>query len=115
MSVATLTKPGSTLVFPAAAVEARLRAALLKWVDSTGAMHGITLPTTTAGKYAAYIHLDSLGVVDLLCDVEPIVGFDLKDSIVRSGGYHSIDQAIGHVLPRIEAAWQRHSTKGVKK
>ena len=115
MAVATITKPGSTVAFPAAAVEAKLRGALLESVKSTAALHGITLPATTAGQYAASVHLDSLGVVDLLCDAEPIVGVQLKDSIVKSGGYHSINEAISHVMPRIESAWQKHASKGAKK
>jgi len=115
MAVATVTKPGCAFAFPAAAVEAKLRDALLDSVKSTAAMHGIVLPATTADQYAAAAHLDSLGVVDLLCDVEPIVGFQLKECIVKSGGYNSINEAISHVMPRIELAWQKHSNKGAKK
>jgi hypothetical protein len=84
-------------------------------VKSTAALHGTILPATTADQYAASVHLDSLGVVDLLCDTEPIVGVELKDSIVKSGGYHSINEAISHVMPRIESAWQKHAGKGAKK
>src|ERR1700730_8936418 len=110
MAVATVTEPTSTVAFPASAVEAKLRGGLLDWVKSTAALHDIALPPTTAGQYAASVHLDSLGVVDLLCDAEPIVGFQLKDSIVKSGGYHSINDATSHVMPRIESAWQKHET-----
>lgn len=115
MAVATITKPGGSVTFPVAAVEAKLRGTLMDSMKSTAALHGIALPTTTAGQYAASVHLDSLGVVDLLCDVEPIVGFELKESIVKSGGYNSINEAISHVMPRIEAAWQKHASKGAKK
>jgi hypothetical protein len=115
MAVLTTTKPSTTVVFPTAAVEGKLRSALLDSVKSTAALHDIALPNTTAGQYSAAVHLDSLGVVDVLCDVESIVGFPLKDSIVKSGGYNSIDEAIGHVMPRIEAAWQKQASKGAKK
>jgi hypothetical protein len=115
MAVATITKPGRAVAFPAAAIEAKLRGALLVSVKSTAALHGTALPATAAGLYAASVHLDSLGVVDLLCDVEPIVGFQLNDSIVKSGGYHSINEAITHVVTRIESAWQKHANKGAKK
>jgi hypothetical protein len=115
MTVATITKPSTTASFPAAAVEAKLRGALLDSVKSIAAMHGIALPATTAGQYATSVDLDSLCVVDLLCEVEPIVGFELKDSIVKSGGYHSVNEAISHVMPRIESAWQKHANKGAKK
>lgn len=115
MAVATITQPAGAVTFPAAAVEVKLRGALLESVKSTAALHGIALPTTTAGQYAASVHLDSLGVVDLLCDVEPIVGFPLKDSIVKSGGYHSINEAISHVMPRVNSAWQKHASQEDKK
>ena len=115
MAVATITKSGSAVAFPAAAVEAKLRSALLESVKSTAALHGVALPATTAGQYALSVHLDSLGVVDLLCDAEPILGIELKDSIVKSGGYHSINEAISHVMPRIESAWRKNAGKGAKK
>jgi acyl carrier protein len=75
----------------------------------------LALPDTTAGQYAAVVQIDSLCAVELLCEVEPIIGFELKDSIVRSGGYRSINEAISHVMPRIEAAWHKHAKKGAKK
>jgi hypothetical protein len=115
MTGATTTKLTGTLTFPAAAVEAKLRASLLDSIKSTAALQGIALPVTITGQYAATVHLDSLGVVDLLCDVEPILGFQLKDSIVKSGGYHTINDAIGDVMPRIESAWKKHVSKGGKK
>jgi hypothetical protein len=115
MEVGTKTAPGSTSIFPATSVEAALREALLESVKSTASLHGIALPPTKAAQYVAPVHLDSLDVVDLLCVVEPIVGFELKDSIVKSGGYNSINEAISHVMPRIESAWQKHASKGAKK
>jgi hypothetical protein len=61
------------------------------------------------------VHVDSLGVVDLLCEVEPIVGFELKDSIIKAGGYNSIDEAVTQVMPRIRSAWEKHMSKGNRK
>jgi|SRR5258708_2449883 hypothetical protein len=114
MAVATIAKPGSTADFPATAVEAKLRSALLDFMQSTAAMQGLALPATAAGQFAAPVHLDSLGVVDVLCEIEPILGFELKDSIVKSGGYNSIDEAIGHLKPQIESVWQKQASKGAK-
>jgi hypothetical protein len=115
MAVATITKPGSTAAFAAAAVEAKVRCGLLDFAISTAAMHGVTLPATTAGQCAASVNLDSLGVVELLCEIEPIIGFELKDSIVKSGGYKSVDEAVSRIMPRIESAWQKHTNKDAKK
>lgn len=113
-TTSTIAKPAAA-AFPAAAVGAKLRSALLDFVKSTAALHGIALPPGTTNQYSAAVHLDSLSVVDVLCDIEPIVSFPLKDSIVKPGGYGSIDEAIAHVLPRIEAAWKKHAGIGAKK
>ena len=110
-----VTKPGSTTGFPGVNVEATLRGALLDSIKSTAPLQGISLPSTTAAQYAVSVHLDSLEVVSLLCEVEPIVGLELKDSLVKTGGYRSIDEAIGHLMPRIEATWRKHESTGGKK
>lgn len=46
------------------------------------------------------ITIDSLIVVELLITVEPILGFELKDGVVREGRYVYVDKAIKHLLPR---------------
>ena len=46
-------------------------------------------------------------VVAILCAVEPIVGFELSESVVRAGGYTSIDNALGQLLPRLEKEWTK--------
>jgi hypothetical protein len=44
-------------------------------------------------------------VVAILCAVEPIVGFELPESVVRTGGYDSAESALAQLLPRIEKEW----------
>ena len=115
MVTTTIEKPAATGTFPATAVEEKLRSALLATVKSITAMQDVALPEAPAAQYAVAVHLDSLGVVELLCEIDPIVGFELKDSVVRSGGYRSVNEAVGHLMPRIEAAWNRNASKGGKK
>jgi hypothetical protein len=114
MSTETLLVPSSNPAFPAAAVEAKLRERLIDLVDGTASMTGITLSNDLAAKCKAVIQIDSLDVVDVLCAVERVVGHELKDSIVRAGGYQSIEEALGHVMPRIEKSWNKHQEKGSK-
>lgn len=111
MPVDTIIKPGTTTVFPKAAVEAKLRDALLASASSDAMMKGINLPADVAGQAAASVRFDSLDVVSLLCDIEPIVGFELKDHLVRAGGYNSVNQAMDHLMPRIEKAWEKNGGK----
>jgi hypothetical protein len=114
-STDTLVKAGTTVSFPLAAVEAKLREELLGVAESAAAMHSITLPTDPAAQCATAVQLDSLAVVDILLSVEDIVGCTLKDQIVKAGGYSSVNAAIEHLTPRIKSAWDKHVAKGSKK
>ena len=40
---------------------------------------------------------------------------DVGTSIVKAGGYKSINDAVGHLMPRIETAWTKHGSAGGKK
>lgn len=111
----TLVKTGTAAGFPLAAVEAKLREELLGVAASAAEMNSITLPADTAAQCAASIQLDSLAVVDVLLSVEGIIGCELKDHIVKAGGYASVNAAIGHLTPRIKSAWEKHAAKGSKK
>lgn len=115
MAVDTIVKSAPSKVFPEAGVEARLRDLLLDAVTADAQRKGIALPADKPGKYAVSIRLDSLGVVDLLCGLEPVVGFELKESLVKVGGYKSINDAVGHLMPRIATAWTKHGSAGGKK
>jgi hypothetical protein len=116
MTAATITKSGVTApAFPKAEVRAKLKEVLLAAVQSEAALKNIALPADAAGQSAAAVRLDSLDVVSLLCDIEPIVKFELKDSLVRTGGYGSINQAMDHLMPRLEKAWDINASKGAKK
>jgi acyl carrier protein len=104
----TITKPAGTgTAFPEVEVEAKLKEVLLEAAQSHAAMKGIALPADSAGQASAAVRLDSLDVVSLLCDIEPILDIELKDSLVRSGGYYSVNQAMDHLMPRIKKAWEK--------
>jgi acyl carrier protein len=115
MAIDTITKPETTTTFPKVAVEAKLRDALLESAKSDALLKEIALPADPVGQAAATVRLDSLDVVSLLCEIEPIVGFELKDHLVRAGGYNSVNQAMDHLMPRIETAWEKNGNKGGKK
>ena len=88
----------------------RQRAAeLIEAIKAEASIRGVSLPADMA---KAGISIDSLVVVSILCTVEPIVGFELPESVVRAGGYVSVESALGHLLPRIEQQWIKR--KGAK-
>lgn len=114
--MAVSTKTGSTTkVFPKAAIEARLRSDLLKAVAAEAFIKGISLPAGATAQSGTAIQIDSLVAVSLLVAVEPTLGFKLQDSVVKSGGYTSVNHAIGELMPRIEKAWDKRVGNGVKK
>lgn len=116
MSVATLPLPVSGIgLFPAAEVEACLRKALTDAIVSEASMKSIAMPGTPAEQMAMRYQIDSLTVVELLCAADKVAGFELKQNLVRPGGYESVNEAIHHLMPRIEAAWKKHKNKGGKK
>lgn len=98
--------------FPTAAVQACLSKELIAAVQSIAAVKGMKLPAATSAVAGAAIDVDSLVVVSILCAVEPIIGMELPESVVRTGGYSSVQSAIDHMVPCIEAHWA--SKKGVK-
>ncbi len=109
----TVAPPLPTIApFPRGAVEAGLRGELIEAVKIEASIRGISLPAAPAQITKAAVHVDSLVVVSVLCAVEPIVGFELPDSVVRAGGYASVESALGHMLPRIEKEYMNR--KGAK-
>ena len=111
MTVTAATKPAS-IAFPKAAVEARLRSDLLKSVAVDASLKSIPWPASAAAQSATSIQIDSLVVVSLLCAVEPLLGFELQDSIVKQGGYTSVNHAVELLMPRIEKVWAKNGPKG---
>lgn len=99
--------PPTSVAFPAAAVEARLRDELIEAVKSEASIKGIALPSAPGAIAKTAFQVDSLVVVDILCAVEPIVRFELPESVVRAGGYDSVESALAHLLPRIEKQWTK--------
>ena len=104
-----INSPTTTTLFPTAAVEAGLRAELVEALKAEAAIKGITLPAAAVAIASTSFQLDSLVVVSILCLIEPIVGFELSEGVVRPGGYSSVDSAISQLLPKIEAEWKKHN------
>src|SRR3954471_15358936 len=103
--ISTVTK--ACITFPALAVEASLKAELLSLGEMLAGMEGKTFPTSLSSAMQDPCSLDSLAVVDILCALDELVGFDLPDRVVRAGGYESIGEALEHLMPRIEKEWQK--------
>ena len=102
----TITPPAPTIAqFPVAAIDACLRGELIEAVKAEASIKGVSLPAAAAQIAKTAFQVDSLVVVSILCAVEPIIGFELPDSVVRVGGYVSVESALGHLLSGIEKEW----------
>lgn len=98
----------SSPVYPADALAGRLRDELVEAAQAVGRRRGLTLPPTPDEIADFPMEIDSLGVVEVLCALDDIVPFQVDESVVRAGGYGSINEAIRHVVGRIERAWLKH-------
>jgi hypothetical protein len=101
--------------FPAAEIEASLRKELLQAAESIAQLSGEVLPAGKAQQSSMSVQLDSLLVVNIVLTVEPIMGFPVKEHVVKAGGYSSVDDALGDLLPKLEKEWTKHNNKGGKK
>jgi hypothetical protein len=95
-----------TKPFPVKAVSACLLAELTSLAESEFALQGVTPPADPITLLTTKIRLDSLTVVDVTLALEDILGFEPKN-IVKTGGYDSIQAALDHMMPRLEAAWKK--------
>ena len=107
--VVTLAHPTTTAAFPRAQVEACLRFELTAAAEMEAGLRGLPWPQDASAQSTVSIHVDSLVVVGILCAVEPVLQLELPESVVRSGGYRSINQAIIHLLPGIQEEWRKRN------
>lgn len=98
-------KASTKTLFPATEIRACLQAELIRVVESHAEILEIPLPTAPAAIIMTPFSIDSLDAVEILCKVDELVGFDLPQTIVHTGGYDSIEHAIHHLMPGIEKAW----------
>ncbi len=105
MSIDLSSKAKLKPAFPAAEIRACLQEELINIVESRAGLLGQPLPSAPAAIVIAPFPIDSLDLVEILCKVDELVGFDVPQSVVRAGGYDAIDKAIEHLMPRIGKVW----------
>ena len=115
MSVISEQAPKAGTAFPRADIEACLRDELSRIAKEDAALTGRILPTEASALSHTSMQLDSLRVVSILCRLDELLGFEVKDRVVQHGGYASIDGALRHLLPGIQKEWERcQSSRGEK-
>jgi len=112
--MATTIAPGVKTItaYPAADVAATLRHEVLAAVRRRYRRKGLPLPKEDAAVAALPIEIDSLTVVELLSSLDDILPFQVTESVVKAGGYGSVEAAVGHVTARVESKWNKHHSGG---
>ena len=88
----------STAVFPAAEVNARLRRAVAQVAEDTKGLREPWEPD-----------FDSLAIVGVILVIEDLMNFKvLPDTVVRRGGYRTVDEAVQDITVRLRHQWDRH-------
>jgi len=102
------------VTFPAVEIEQCLRNELAQAAEDKAVIYG---RSDSAGGEArrrgpSFQHeIDSLVVIEILCAIEEVVGFEIPDSIVCAGGYGMPDQLVTDLMPKIESLWHKRSKR----
>lgn len=100
--------------YPADEIRETLTGELITSVKDLCDIQGIVLPTVKKDLIVKTIHIDSHTVVEILCSLDPVVGFEVGQDAVKPGGYESIEEAVADVTARLEKLWVEHYSKKVK-
>ena len=106
-----ITKMKVPVAFPTAEVSDALRNELLGSVRSIADTRGISVPANDGALFSHPFDLDSLVGVEALCALDSILSFPVTEEVVRAGGYSSVEEAVTHIVPRVERQWQKHRNK----
>jgi hypothetical protein len=110
MAVTTAPSTKTVPLYPAAAVAAILQEELLRAVRARFRRKAQPLPKADNEVVALGAEIDSLTVVELLSALDDILPFRVTESVVKAGGYGSIEGAVKQVVGRIETKWKKHHT-----
>jgi hypothetical protein len=100
-------------LYPATAVAAVMQEELLRAVRSRFRRKGQLLPIADDEVVILAVEIDSLTAVELLSNLDDILPFKVTESVVKAGGYGSIEAAVKHVVSRVETKWNKYH-KGEK-
>jgi hypothetical protein len=103
--------------YPATAVAAVMQEELLRAVRSRFRRKGQPLPIADDADRQGEVvllavEIDSLTAVELLSNLDDILPFKVTESVVKAGGYGSIEAAVKHVVGRIETRWNKYHKGG---
>lgn len=102
---------------PPAFPEAEVIEALKKfWAEETGSSAKTGSPFGAPKKGGGTVfdvrpELDSLRAVEVLLEVEKIIGIELPDTVVKLGGYDGYNEFMDQLVPSIRAFFDKKQNK----
>ena len=97
MSNLQIKKQPAKKVFPRQEVESCLRDCLAEEAENQTTLG---IPHDPFGPI-----IDSLVVVEILAAADTILGSVIPETVVKHGGYKTVDEALADLLPKIERHW----------
>lgn len=89
--------------FPRNEIEERLRSWWKRKTKSPLARKNVDPRTSGGTVFDIQPEVSSIEAVEVFLEVEPLLGFEIKNSgIVKQGGYQSCDEFVKQLLPRLE-------------
>jgi len=89
-------------VYPAIHVASALKRELIDSIRAIARRNGMVVPKNDGSLVAANVEIDSLSVIEILCVLDEILPFEVGESVVRAGGYGSIQEAVDDVTASVE-------------
>lgn len=104
--------PKPVPAYPKNDIAHALRGELIAAVRDMAARKGQALPPNDGDLVVLGVEIDSLTAVEILCVLDDLLPFMVGESVVRAGGYGSINEAVTHVVGRVEKEWGKHHQGG---
>lgn len=100
--MATAIAPPATNVLP----EKQITDAIVDWWDSQALERGND-PFAPGTLYDVLIDVDSLSAVNVLLVLDPILGIEIPESVIKPGGYSDRQEMIDHLIPAIRSFFSK--------
>jgi acyl carrier protein len=98
--------------YPATSIGSVMQEELLRAVRSRFRRKAQALPIDDNKLVVLAVEIDSLTVVELLSALDDVLPFKVTESVVKAGGYGSIEAAVKNVVGLIETKWNKHHPGG---
>jgi hypothetical protein len=100
-----------TAAFP----EHQVKSAIDKWWGEQ-TLKRLHHPFAPAGTlFDVLVDIDSLTAVNILLVLEPVLGFEPPESLIRPGGYTDRTDMLGHLLPALRKLFTQRNLKSTSK